>query len=328
MRCARGCERKHPVTDPNPKTSRAATSTEAPPLRNILGGALFYIGIPAATLYPLGFLALSLQLWRDPNFPYNWATSGLDFPMIWYAASMVPKVVVIGMGVRLLVLTLISTVLGMCIGSAILLWLQRWKLTKGWAAGDGQAVNTADFISQWERRNKWERRFWYLSLVILLPLVILWLWNEFPVDGRYDLPFLGGYVAFSALGGVALGYIRFWGHDRWKHHGLVLAFVGSIIAGLCLSSLELPRDLPYVELDASESWPEDLPNADHFRLLNSDPNNLYVYNRESGILSISSHSSSQTAQSITRYWDQPKRPPVDTASDEDGRVNDDSDANQ
>src|SRR5919199_324765 len=132
------------MTDTNLKTSRAAatTSTEAPPLRNILGGALFYIGIPAATLYPLGFLALSLQLWRDPNFPYNWVTSGLDFPMIWYAASMVPKVVVIGTGVRLLLLSLFSTVLSMCIGSATLLWLQRWKLTKGWgAAGDGQATN-------------------------------------------------------------------------------------------------------------------------------------------------------------------------------------------
>ena len=51
-------------------------------LRDILGGALFYIGIPAVTLYPLGFIALSLQLWRDSDFPYNWAFRGFDFTMI------------------------------------------------------------------------------------------------------------------------------------------------------------------------------------------------------------------------------------------------------
>jgi hypothetical protein len=304
-------------------------SNETPSLRSILGGALFYIGIPTATLYPLGFIALGLQLWRDPGFPYNWATSGLDFPMIWYAASLVPKVIVIGIGVRLLLLSLASTVLSMCVASATLLVLQRWKLAKRWAKGDeGQDGYAGYFLSRWERLNKWERRFWYLSLLILLPLVMLWLWSEFPVDSWYDLPFLGGYIIFAALGGAVLGYIRFWGHDRWWHHGLILAFIGSIFAGLCLSALELPLDLPYVQPVATQSWPQNLPSDSRYRLLSSDPNNLYVYNRESGILVISSHPGNQTGQDINRYWDQTKRPPVNIDPEEDGRVNNDPGATQ
>ena len=194
------------MTDSNTRTTPSSASSEAPSLRNILGGTLFYIGIPAATLYPLGFMALSLQIWRDPNFPYNWATSGLDFPMIWYATSLVPKVIVIGTGVRLLALSLISTVLSMAIASATLLVLQRWKLAKSWAAVEDQDGYAAYFLSRWEHLKRWERLFWYLSLLILLPLVVLWIWSEFPVDTWYDLPFLGGYFIFSALGGIVLGY--------------------------------------------------------------------------------------------------------------------------
>ena len=85
------------MADSGAKTSPA----EKHSLRDILGGALFYFGIPAITLYPIGFVALCLQLWRDPDFPYDWPSSGLDFAMLWYAASLVPKVVVIGTGVIL-----------------------------------------------------------------------------------------------------------------------------------------------------------------------------------------------------------------------------------
>ena len=34
-------------------------------------GVLLYIGIPAVTLYPITFVALGIQLWRDPSFPYH-----------------------------------------------------------------------------------------------------------------------------------------------------------------------------------------------------------------------------------------------------------------
>ena len=97
-------------------------------LRDIIGGFLFYFGIPAITLYPLGFVALSLQVCRDPDFPYSWASSGFNFAMLWYAASLVPKVVVIGTGVRLLFIWLLSTILAMAVASATLHFLREWNL--------------------------------------------------------------------------------------------------------------------------------------------------------------------------------------------------------
>src|SRR5215210_4885619 len=220
--------------------------------RDILGGALFYFGIPAITLYPLGFMALSLQLWRDPDFPYNWASSGLNFAMLWYAASLVPKVVVIGTGVRLLFISLLSTILSMAIASATVHFLREWNLVKKWAKG-----KELGHPSSWEHLGKWERHFWRLSLVILLPIGVLLLSSNFPFDSWYDVPFYAGFFMFSAFGGLIIGYIRLWEHDQWLHHGLSLAFTGAIFGALSLSALELP-DLPFVEIEATMYWPNEL----------------------------------------------------------------------
>ncbi len=38
-------------------------------VKEVVEAALLYIGIPAITLYPLGFVALGLQMWRDPFSP-------------------------------------------------------------------------------------------------------------------------------------------------------------------------------------------------------------------------------------------------------------------
>jgi hypothetical protein len=119
-------------------------------LKGILGGALFYFGIPAATLYPLGFMALSLQLWRAPNFPYDWASSGLNFAMIWYAASLVPKVVVIGTGVRLLFIALLSTILSMSLASITLHLLRESDLVKCRA----KHKKRENYAGGWERLNR------------------------------------------------------------------------------------------------------------------------------------------------------------------------------
>jgi hypothetical protein len=297
-------------TKTSPKDSRS--------LRDILGGVLFYFGIPAFTLYPLGFMALSLQLWRDPVFPYNWASSGLDFTIIWYAASLIPKVVVIGTGVKLLAISLLSTILIMSVAAITLHLLREWNLVKGWVKHEKQ--NT---VSGWKRLNKWERRFWLLSLVVLLPITVFLVAKMFPFDHLYDLPFYGGYVIFSAVGGIVLGYIRYWGHNRWLHHGLSLAFAGAIFAALSLSALELP-DLPYVELNASSTWPENLPSSTPFTLLANDSNHWYVYNRESGVVSVN-HPENPSGAAIMRFWDQVERPDVDIGLD-DGRLNYDPDS--
>jgi hypothetical protein len=40
-------------------------------VRSLAESVLFYVGIPAALLYPLGVLGVGLQLWMDPLFPYS-----------------------------------------------------------------------------------------------------------------------------------------------------------------------------------------------------------------------------------------------------------------
>ena len=73
--------------------------------KDLVQSLLFYVGIPAATLYPLGFAALAIQLWNDPLFPYY------EFDTIWYAATLVQKTQVVGTGFRLIFLSLIATAL-------------------------------------------------------------------------------------------------------------------------------------------------------------------------------------------------------------------------
>src|SRR5829696_9721097 len=62
-------------------------------VRSFAESAIFYVGIPAALLYPLG---VGIQMWVDPLFPY----SRLD--TVRTAVSLVPEKVVIGTGIRLL----------------------------------------------------------------------------------------------------------------------------------------------------------------------------------------------------------------------------------
>src|SRR4051812_9807026 len=89
--------------------------------RDFVELALLYVGVPAVTLYPLGFIALGIQLWRDPFFPYT------DFTTVWEALSLVHKTVVIATGIKLVYLSLVSTALGVGIASLTLAFLRRRK---------------------------------------------------------------------------------------------------------------------------------------------------------------------------------------------------------
>jgi len=82
-------------------------------VRSLAESVLFYVGIPAVALYPLGVLGVGIQMWRDPLFPY----SRLD--TVWTAVSLAPEKVVIGTGIRLLFFALESTAFG--IGVSVLL---------------------------------------------------------------------------------------------------------------------------------------------------------------------------------------------------------------
>jgi hypothetical protein len=300
------------------ESNTKALPDERTSFRSSLEALLFYIGIPAITLYPLGFVALSIQIWRDPVFPYSWATGGFNFAMIWYAASLVPEMLVVGTGVRLLFLALLPTVFSVGIASTALYFLRR-HVTKSRAEREGREV-----FGKEATLSKRERRFWWLSLLSLLPLVILVRQHNFPIDSWYDVPFLAGYAIFSVAGGATVGYMRFWGHrERWLRYGLALAFTGAILAALSLSALRLP-DLPFVQFRATSEWPNRLPSP-YFRLLSSNKNIVYVYNRQSGILAVN-QTVGPTATQNVRYWDTPKMRAPDIDPGKAGRVNSSQDA--
>ena len=42
--------------------------------KDLVQSLLVYVGIPAVTLYPLGFAALAIQLWNDPCSPTTTST--------------------------------------------------------------------------------------------------------------------------------------------------------------------------------------------------------------------------------------------------------------
>ena len=161
--------------------------------------------------------------------------------------------------------------------------------------------------------DKLERHLWLISLAIVLPATVLLLGRNFPFNSWYDGIFYGGYLIFSVCGGILIGYIRFRGHHRFLHHGLLGAFIGAILANLSLSALELP-DLPFVEIEASTTWPEELSGSP-FRLLATDSQRWYVYNNESGMLALE-----QADVKSARFWDDIQERTLDVSSN-DGRAN-------
>ena len=78
--------------------------------RDLLEAVLFYVGVPAATLYPLGFMGVFLQLWTDQFFPYY------DYKTLWDAVATIPKAEVVGTGMVLLSLSLIASMLSAGVG--------------------------------------------------------------------------------------------------------------------------------------------------------------------------------------------------------------------
>jgi hypothetical protein len=88
-------------------------------VKDLVEVALLYVGIPAVALYPLGFVGLLIQLWRDDFFPYQ------NFNTIWNAVAPIPNTVVVGTGIELLYLSLVSTLVGLGVASLTLNFLHR-----------------------------------------------------------------------------------------------------------------------------------------------------------------------------------------------------------
>lgn len=170
--------------------------------------------------------------------------------MIWCAASLVPKVVAIGTGVRLLFLSLLACVVAMGIASLTYNFLQRRYLQRQWRP-----------VESWKRSEKWEILVWRLSFVTLLPLAVFIIGDDFGVDSWYDLPILASFVVLSAAAGSVVIHTRHRERGRRFLQGLAVAYAGAVLAALSLSALQLP-DLPLVELEAEAgAWAERLSSA-------------------------------------------------------------------
>src|SRR4029453_9198748 len=124
--------------------------------KDLVQSLLFYVGIPAVTLYPLGFAALAIQLWNDPLFPYY------DFASIWYAVTLVPKTVVVGTALELILLSLCTTVLSTAAALMVLRSLLRRR---------GLSLQEIDEIPESKGMGRWA--IYLIILVVEVAVYIL-----------------------------------------------------------------------------------------------------------------------------------------------------------
>ena len=229
-------------------------------LRQTLEGALFYLGIPTVTLYPLGFVGLGLQMRNDPFFPY----SRLD--TVWDALSLVPQMEVIGTGVWLLYLSLISLALGVGVATLVV----RVFLLLGGVPAEQSAAAAPG------------RRGWMVYLLLLLPVAALLLWNSVTLRGWHDLMFFLRFLVLSAGGGIVVGYMRLRGRRQRFFTGLAVAYVGSILGALSLATTQTPQ-LPLVEIEVDRGALHEcseVPADNLFVMLEETDEYWFVYNEE------------------------------------------------
>jgi hypothetical protein len=234
-------------------------------VRSLAESALFYVGIPAAALYPLGVLGVGIQLWRDPLFPY----SRLD--TVWVAVSLVPERVVVGTGIRLLFFALASV--AFAVGVSVL--LIRGLLLLGRNPAEASDVG------------KGGPRRWMLYLLLLMPLAVVVLWKSVRVSNATELAYFVGFFAFSAAAGLVFGYVRWASSAQRFYLTMAAAYLGGVAAAVCLAATQTPP-LPLVELRAEKHATvacSGVPAKEMFVMLDRGDSYLYLYNEE-GLLSL------------------------------------------
>jgi hypothetical protein len=251
---------------PSNDTSEVNLSTKTSSVAQLL---LLYIGIPGATLYPLGLLALLIQLLRDPSFPYY------DPVTAWAAVSVISQTVVIWTGIWLVFLSLFTALVGMEVYYLTLLLLHQWQKRRRRSGRSSE--NSSD------RREIHRTLRWSLYLLPLLPLAILQSWNMSGgnLDRPFDQIFLFGFLLFSLGGGALAGYIRDNSYYRGSYSSLVVTYIGALLAALCLSAMSDPA-LPQVEIDTAQvGAPLDCSvasDSQRFVMLSQSGPYWYVYN--------------------------------------------------
>jgi hypothetical protein len=187
-------------------------------VRSLAESVIFYVGIPAALLYPLGVLGVGLQMSKDPLFPY----SRLD--TVWTAVSLVPEKVVIGTGIRLLCFGLLSTAFG--IGVSVL--VVRGLILLGREPAEASAVG------------KGGPRRWMLFLLLLMPLAVVGIWTSVRVSNATELAYFIGFFVFSAAAGLVIGYVRWMSAESSYYLSVLAAYVGGVAAAICLAASQTP----------------------------------------------------------------------------------------
>jgi hypothetical protein len=234
-------------------------------VRSLAESVLFYVGIPAALLYPLGVMGVGIQMWRDPLFPY----SRLD--TVWLAVSLVPEKLVIGTGIRLLCFGLLSTAFG--IGVSVL--VVRGLLVLGREPAEASAVG------------KGGPRRWMLYLLLLMPLAVVVLWKSVRVSNATEMAYFIGFFVFSSGAGLVIGYVRWMSAESSYYLSVLAVYVGGIAAAISLAATQTPP-LPLVEIRADRNVTltcSEVATKDMFVMLDRGDSYLYLYNNE-GLLSL------------------------------------------
>lgn len=239
-------------------------------LRDLIEQGLLYVGVPAITLYPLGFVALGIQLWRDPFFPY------VDFDSVWDAVAMVPQIVVIATGVRLVYLALIATIFGWGIASLTLRIMRRYT-----------GEQTAEVR---------KRGLWGIYLVVFLPVAGFIVYSGIDIDRASDILYLAAFVVFSVGGGVVVGFLRFRGYENLILAGQIGAYSGAVVAALFISALYTPS-LPIITIQSKMGAAPDCSTVGDktFVMLDETLGYWHVYN-DTGLFSLN-----ESEVGIVRY---------------------------
>jgi hypothetical protein len=236
--------------------------------KDLVQSLLVYVGIPAVTLYPLGFAALAIQLWNDPLFPYY------DFATIWYAVTLVPKTVVVGTALELILLSLCTTVLSTAAALMVLRSLLRRR---------GLSLQELEEIPERKGMGRWA-----IYLLVLVVVAIYILLYELNLDTWGDLIALGGFLVLSVGVGILVGALRARGSERLFPTGLAVAYAGAVLAALCFAAIN-PPSLPLVRIDAQFGVTPSCAKITEksFVVLAADSSYWHVFNKE-GLYAVNS----------------------------------------
>lgn len=264
-----------------PSANSASEGDQTRAFRNRLESFAVYVGIPAVTLYPLGFAALWLQiLITDGNFP------SVDLDTAWYAASLVPKVVVVRTGLFVLFLSLIFSALGFSTAMLIFNVLHWWR--------------------EYGVLKPLLKRSPQIAGIGLLVIAIVSYFQYNYINTTFERIFLISIALPALLPGFLIGYLRVEKKGKWPFRWLAIAYVGAMVGALGHAVQYYPA-LPMVEIKAPESTSSyevsEVPEArGFFTLLSYDENYWFVYSQDARLEAIPTGDAQ-----IVRFWDRDEK---------------------